>query len=291
MSSPARTRPTIIVTAVIAALVLGLLSTTAQADDKARKRHVDKRISRLKNDLESTSRQLENAIHALRRAESKLKSAQARVARIRGRLAAAEARDAMLAEKLQVAVAEVQRAEQAIARTEAKIAGTQRIIGRMARSSYQEGGYGELSVVLNSQSPDDFATRLVLVQDALRSKGVVLTNLADDKADLAAQRATLDAKRDLIAQMKREQEQLVQTIKGLEAEAVTAQKEVESLVSEREGAVAAVQRERAAERSRLAAAESQSRALARRIAAAAAAAWRGRPTGASAPTPASASTR
>ncbi|MGZ4594813.1 MAG: murein hydrolase activator EnvC family protein [Actinomycetes bacterium] len=263
-------RRLLIVTLIAASLVLGVLGPTAQADDKARKRSVDKKISQLRGDLEDTSRRLENAINALHQAESKLKSAQAHVAKVRGQLAAAQARDAMLAGKLRLAVAEVDRAEKEIAATQAKITGTQRVIGRMARSSYQEGSYAELAVVLNSESPDDFATKLVLVQDALRSQGNVLTNLADDKADLAAQRATLDAKRAQIAAMKHEQEKLVARIKGLEQAAIAAQRQVESLVAARAGAVSAVQRERDAERTRLAAAQAQSQALARSIAIAAA---------------------
>lgn len=254
---------------VAASLVLGVLAT-AQADDKARKRTVDKRISALRNDLENTSQRVEAAIRDLNRAESRLPTAQARVARVRGRLAAAQARDAMLAGKLRVAVAEVRRAQARIAKTQAAMDATHVLIGRIARSSYQEGSYAELAVVLNSESPDDFATRLVLVQDAMRSQGNVLGNLAANRADLAAARATLDAKRRQLAQMKREQERLVAAIAGLEQQAVQAQRAVESLIAERASAVAAVKREREAEAKRLAAAQAQSQALARSIAAAAA---------------------
>ena len=57
---------------------------------------------------------------------------------------------------------------------------------------------GELAVVLQSQSPDEFATRLVLVQNAMRSEGNVLSGLAESRANLAAQRATLVAKREQV---------------------------------------------------------------------------------------------
>jgi murein DD-endopeptidase MepM/ murein hydrolase activator NlpD len=254
---------------VLTSLVLGVLST-AQADDKSRKRTVDKQIAALKGDLEDSSAQLEAAIHALSSAESKLTDAQARVSRVRGRLAAAQARDQMLAGKLAVAEAEVARAQKQIAATEARIAKTHNLIGLIARASYQEGSLAELAVVLNSETPDQFATRLVLVQNAMRSQGATLSGLANDKADLAAQRATLDAKREQIAEVKRQQEVLVATIQGLEQDALDAQHEVESLVSAREGAVQTVEAERAAERSRLAAAQAQSAALAKSIEAAAA---------------------
>ena len=89
---PASPRLLLAVTIVLASLSLGVLSS-AHADDKTRKRAVDKKISQLKGDLEDTSQRLETAIHSLHKAESQLAAAQARVARLHGQLAAAQARD------------------------------------------------------------------------------------------------------------------------------------------------------------------------------------------------------
>ena len=134
-----------------------------------------------------------------------------------GQLVAAQAQDRLLGEQLEVAKAEVARAQGQIDDTLASIVASQKLIGRIARSSYQDGGMGELAVVLQSQSPDEFATRLVLVQNAMRSEGNVLSGLAEARANLAAQRATLVAKRKQVAGMKRQQEALVEKIAGLEA--------------------------------------------------------------------------
>jgi murein DD-endopeptidase MepM/ murein hydrolase activator NlpD len=172
----------------------------------------------------------------------------------------------MLGEQLEVAKAEVARAQSQIDDTLAEIAESEVLIGRIARSSYQSGGMGELAVVLQSQSPDDFATRLVLVQNALRSEGNVLGDLAESKANLAAQRATLVAKKQQIAGLKREQERLVEKIEGLEAEAVEAKEAVEALIAEREVAVAAVEREKAAEEARYAKMQAESQRLSRILA-------------------------
>ena len=70
---------------------------------------------------------------------------------------------------------------------------------------------------------------------AMRSEGNVLGGLAEYKANLAAQRATLVAKRRQVAGMKREQERLVVKIEGLKNEAVVAKEAVEALIAEREG--------------------------------------------------------
>jgi murein DD-endopeptidase MepM/ murein hydrolase activator NlpD len=173
----------------------------------------------------------------------------------------------MLGEQLQVARAEVARAEKQIEATLGEIEDSRVLIGRIARSSYQSGGMGELAVVLQSQSPDEFATRLVLVQNAMRSEGNVLGDLAEARANLAAQRATLDAKRKQIAGMKRAQEAVVKRIAALEDQAVRAKEAVESLIAERESAVAAVEREKAAEESRYAKMQAESQRLSRILAA------------------------
>jgi murein DD-endopeptidase MepM/ murein hydrolase activator NlpD len=247
--------------AVIVALCLGLVAPAEAADPRHRKRQVDRAIQNLQHDLSETSAELRRAAASLRRAESRLPAARARVARVHGRLVGAQARDRLLGEQLDVAKAEVARAQGEIDDTLASIAKSQQLIGRIARSSYQNGGMGELAVVLQSQSPDEFATRLVLVQNAMRSEGNVLSGLAVARADLAAQRATLVAKRKLVADMKREQEALVEKIAGLEADAVDAREAVESLIAAREEAVAAVAREKKAEEARYAAMQAESNRL------------------------------
>ena len=136
-------------------------------------------MQHLKADLDETSAALRTPANALHAAESKLPAARAKVARVHGQLVAAQARDRLLGEQLQVAKAEVARAQGQIDDTLASIMASHKLIGRIARSSYQDGGMGELAVVLQSQSPDEFATRLVLVQNAMRSEGNVLSGLAE----------------------------------------------------------------------------------------------------------------
>ncbi len=247
----------------VPALVLGLLSPAHAADERHRKGQIDTALKNLRGDLDETSAELRRAGAALDRAEGKLPAARARVARVHGQLVAAQERDRILGAKLDAAKAEVRDAKAKITATLDNIANSQALIGRIARSSYQSGGMGELAVVLQSESPDEFATRLVLVQNALRSEGNVLGGLAEARADLAAQRATLVAKRKQLAGMKREQEALVRRIQGLQAEALDAQHAVESLIAERESAVAAIEREKRAEESRYAQMRAESARLGR----------------------------
>jgi murein DD-endopeptidase MepM/ murein hydrolase activator NlpD len=259
-----------LILAVIAALTVGLTGPAQASDPRHRKHKIDRAIHKLKGDLDETSAELRRAGRALHRAERKLPKARARVARVHGRLLAAQARDRELGQQLDVAKAEVARAKDQIQATKASIADRRTLIGRIARTSYQDGGMGELAVVLQSQSPDEFATRIVLVQNTLRSEGQILSGLAEDRANLAAQKATLVAKRNQVADMKREQEAVVERIAGLQAEAIKAKQAVEALIAERESAVAAIEREKKAEEARYANMRAESARLGRKLAAMAA---------------------
>jgi murein DD-endopeptidase MepM/ murein hydrolase activator NlpD len=271
-----RARPAALTLLVVTSLVLGLFSPAQASNDKARKHAVDAHISSLHNQLDETSRSLVRAAASLRRARSRLPAARARVARVQGQLAAAEARDRLLASRLATVQEEVAQARARIGRTVAAIRRAHVIIGQIARASYQQGGQGlgPISVVLKAQSPGDFATRIVMVQDAMRSQATLLDGLAADHADLVALKATLDAKVTQLATMKAAQERLVTKIIRLERRAEAAQQAVQALIRARASALATVRREKGAEKRRLARARAESARLARRIAAAAAAAAR-----------------
>lgn len=251
---------------VIAALLGGLLAPAQAADERRRKDRIDAALKDLRHQINETSVKLRVAAKALRRAESRLPAARSRVARVHGQLVAAQARDRMLAERLAVAEAEVARAARRIDEILADIAASRVLIGRIARSSYQSGGMGELAVVLQSTSPDDFAARLVLVQNAMRSESRLLGELSEGRADLAAQRATLVAKREQVAATKREQEATIRRVQRLKAEAIEARESVKTLISERERAVARVEREKAAEETRYARMQAESQRLSRILA-------------------------
>ena len=71
------------------------------------------------------------------------------------------------------------------------MAASRTAIGQIARPSYQSGDLGALAVVLQTQSPEDFAVRLSLSQTAIRSQGSALAALANTRADNANARARL----------------------------------------------------------------------------------------------------
>jgi murein DD-endopeptidase MepM/ murein hydrolase activator NlpD len=244
-------------------LCLGVLDPASAEDERRKKRAVDSAITDLRHELLETTRELRNAALALRGAEAKLPGAHAAVARVRGQLAAAQARDRALARKLRTAEEEVRRSRRSIRAAQQKIESTRSLIGRIARSSYQQGSYAELAVVLEADTPGDLASRLVLLQNAMRSQGGLLDDLSEQRADLAAQRATQEEKRAELAEVKAEQERSVVRIRALEQRAVVARQTVQDLIKARAGAVAVIEREKAAEERRYRAMQKESRRLQR----------------------------
>nr|WP_231126691.1 M23 family metallopeptidase [Motilibacter aurantiacus] len=275
---------------LLAAVSVGSLPI-ASADDKDRKREVDASIDALHQDLADTDRELAAAVISLRTAEAKLGTARKRVEAAQTALDQARRRDQAIAAKLALAQDEEAHAEQELQGVQAELEEGRTTVNSIARQAYKSGQLSTLSVVMGSESPADFTDRLVLMQDALRSQGQALQQLAATRADIRSRQVTLQEKRQLIADLKAESEANVKAKAAAEAEAESAQREVEQLVASAAAAKAAVEAQKASEEKRLAQMRRESAQLgalirqkaeeARRAAAAAAAAARERESRAS----------
>src|SRR5436189_26464 len=77
--------------------------------------------------------------------------------------------------------------------TAARVAEQQDRIGRLARAVYQGGGsLGNVSMLLEAQSPSDFAERLVSLQTVVSSQRSVLDDLATVQASFGQQSDDLE---------------------------------------------------------------------------------------------------
>lgn len=285
-----RLRPAAAAALAVVALTVGGLSPAGAApgDETTRKAELDAQVEQLRNDLAETSQRLVDATVVLTQIAATLPAAEQAVAEARAQLAAAVERDAQLADELAVSAAELDKAERELASTLSGLEDTRDVIGKIARESYQAGNLGGLAVVMQTQTPEDLASRLSLSRSALRSEGVALAELSDARADISNSRATLEAKRDQVAAMKLEQEELVTERAAAEAAAAAAEAQVEALIAQQQQALAAIEAEKAAEETRVAEMLAESarlqevlveRARVAREAAALAAARAGQPAG------------
>lgn len=246
---------------VVALVVAGTLvgpAPAAKAGPEDRKRKVDTSIKVLKGDLDDTSADLATAYTALQKTQGQLPGARAALANAQRDESAAAERDRELGRRLAVSKATEGKAVDDLADTARDTASTTRVLGGIAREAYQTSGMGELSVALQAQSADDFTTRVVLVDTAMRIQGGALARLAVLRADTAAARSRLTAVRRQTAVLKAQAAaQLIKTEQATQA-AAAAKASVDELLARRQAQVTTVEARKAAERARLKVLQAQS---------------------------------
>jgi murein DD-endopeptidase MepM/ murein hydrolase activator NlpD len=132
---------------------------------------------------------LEDALADLAAAEAALTKAKAEAAEAKKALS--KARTA-----LAIAVAEEQRVRQELADVLAVIADIRDDLGAVARDAYRGTSLATLSVVLDANTPDEYADSYVGARTVLRSGDALLGQLAVQRADLANARERLTAVRE-----------------------------------------------------------------------------------------------
>jgi murein DD-endopeptidase MepM/ murein hydrolase activator NlpD len=236
-------------------------------DTQRRKAQADARARQAAQRVDDLSAQLHAAVRALAAVRDRVPAARVRLARVRGTLAAARARDAELGAQLAVTRAAQQRTRAEVGVARGRMRESRRLIGRIARTAYQDGALSEWSTVLGAQTLREMAGRLATLRSTSQAEDALLKDLGGARADLAASRASLRARAELEARLKAAQAALVWRIEGLEAEALAAATRLPEWARARAAAAARVRSERSAERARFVSAVAESKALARRIAA------------------------
>ena len=268
---PMRLRHAGVALATAAALVVGLLAP-ASADDSLdqRKKSVQSQISSARSQIETLSARAATAATALTSAQSALSAAQAEVDDTMRALAAATGRDEAIGIELQAAIGRERGVQVEVTTVRTRMTDTQRLVGLIARQTYQQGGtLSELSVALQAQSLDDFAGRLEAVQSVARAQNALFARLAVDRADLAAKQAALEAARADTEQRKLAAAQQVRTVAALSQQAQSARARVASLVAQRRSALQAVAAARADELQKLTQLQAEQRRINALIAASA----------------------
>ena len=261
MRLPARSRTAALLASVLVASGLMVPLQGAVAGPEDRKRKVDASIDVLKDDLDDTSAVLVEAFKALQKTQGRLPAARRVLVEAQSAEAAAGERDREVARALAVSLAAEAKAVDELAGTAREAEATSTVLGAIARQAYQSAGMGELSVALQAQSADDFATRVVLVDTAMRIQGDALARLAVLRSDTTAAKARLTAVRQQTALLRAQAAANLVTAEQVAQAAVSAKNAVDALVAQQSDDVATVEARKEAEKKRLAALEAQSRQL------------------------------
>src|SRR6476661_5461694 len=250
------------------------LAPVGNADTRGDKARLDKQISALRSQLGETTKDLADAYIALRRTQAELPVAQRELTAAQTKVVAAEKHNQQVAEQLAIAKANEAKAADVLATNAKNTKQTSDLIGDLARRSYQQGGMGELAVALNATSPDDFATRVVLVDTVMRLQNGALRRLSTQEAEGKAVQSHLSAVRRQVAMLKIQAENAVAAAHSARDVAAKAKQRLDLLQAAQKKYAAAVAVKKARETENLRKMQAQSNKLAALAAARAAAARR-----------------
>ena len=234
---------------------------------QAKKHVVDTQIGAAKSDLEDIGATLARAVAALAATQAKVAAAQADLNVKQAAMAQSQARDADVTQQLAVAQASEARANDELAATKRRAVQTTNVIGAIARQAYQGSDLSTLAVVLQAQSPDDYATGMALADTAARLRNDALRQIAVQRAEEAATTAKLTAARDQVAVLQARAAAALAEATALAEQAAAAKATLDSLAAQQRAEVAAVAAQKAAEKARLDSLQRQSEHLAKILAA------------------------
>ena len=250
-STPLPTR--LKLTAACATLLIGVsaIAPQATADDKLRdrQRHVQGQVRGAQGDLEESSKALASAARGLTRARAALGAAQRRLTVAQRNLDAAARVDALMQARLQAAEQRLARARTALDKARARVVSQRVAIGRLAASNYANGDPSlmGLSVMLNSQNPEDVTSQMNTVDSLMSRQTTMLADLKQARARMVAEEARVEkAKQVVAAQRKAARANLVKK-QSLENTAAAARSEVATHVGRMRAAQVVAARARKAD--------------------------------------------
>lgn len=188
----------------MAAVMLSSLAPVAHADDPNDRKHsIDSRINQTQDDLDLVSAKLKAANDTLAKTDAAVAKAGADKKAKDTAYEQAVSHQREVAGDLKAAQADEAKADQTLKVNDAAQQQTKRLVGAVARHSYETGGLGKfeltLQILMTRTDPTD---QLALADIVMRRQGVVLADLSSEKAVAEATQARLAATRRRIAGLK-----------------------------------------------------------------------------------------
>ncbi len=213
------------VAVTLLALLFGFFTPAAADSNEQKKKRVDAQVAELQSSLDDTSTELRQATVALQNAQRLLSAAQASEGRANTALNAARARQNDLQARLDIARRDVATSRKHLASVRSQIDSGRSAAGSIARSAYTSGQLGDLSVVMQSESPTDFVTRVVMLQSAARGQSALLDRLTTDRADVTNEGARLADAESRVSRLEKQAVAVVAARTAAEATASAARQD------------------------------------------------------------------
>ncbi len=238
---------------------VGVVPQAAAEDLRHKQREVRGQVRSAQGDLHESSKALAAAARRLGRARAALGVAQKRLSAAQAQLDAAAKRDAQMQARLEAAEARLAAARVALDAARKRVLEQRAAIGELAASNYANGDPAlmGLSVMLNSQNPEEATSQLNTVDSLMSKQTTLLAELKAARAQMVAEEAKVEqAKIEVAAERKAARANLVRK-QGLERSATAARAEVAKHVARGKAAEAQAARARRADLAQLRALKQQ----------------------------------
>jgi murein DD-endopeptidase MepM/ murein hydrolase activator NlpD len=253
----------------LATLLLAATLLPASAEDLVdQQSDIEDKIAATEDALAEASDRLKAAAADLSRVQGQLPAARQAVDSATGRLRSERDRLSLIRQQLRKLQAEQAIIQDEINSAQVTIDRSETLIGRIVRYQYQSGGYAELQVVLEAESPTEFVQRLMATQSVTQSQTEVIDQLNAQQAVLAAREQQMEVTQQAVSAAKEEVQLRVERMQDLVDAARSAAEKLEDLEALRSRALQVAREEKATEMERLQQLEAAQQTLQAQIAAA-----------------------
>ena len=244
-----------------AALLAGMLAPASADDLQDQARDLQDKIDATEDALAGASSRLREAARQLAVAQAKLPAARAAFESAKAREASARAKLQAIRQELRQLAAQQDKVELEIESAQRRIEHSEMLIARIVRYQYQTGGFAELQVVLEAETPSDFIQRVMATKSVTEAQAEIVDQLNADKSVLAAREQVLQVTQDAIEVKETEAADQLEERRALSAELLERKQTVEHLVDLRSEAMRIASEEKQREEDRLAALEADREAI------------------------------
>src|SRR5918997_45389 len=253
---------------VASAVWCTLLTPETFADDLTdQRKQIQRQITQTKHDLSESSEALRKAGIAVARTQAQLDFAEAKLAQTQRELAVARARDIAAAAKLKKARADLAAAKAAVVTGQRELNAQEAMAGRLVRDQYQQqSNLMPVALLVGASSPEDLQTRLqwsTTMFDTAQAEIVELTRIQRKLEAAKARQAALE--KQVAADRKAAAENLTLR-RALEVRAAAEQSSVAALLRQREAQRAAAADDVADDKARYAQLQQERTSVEERIA-------------------------
>lgn len=223
-------RKLVIVLALFGIVGTSLYPATATAPNKT----IKEKLEEAGDAVDQANAEVAKALRDYNQVAAKLKKAEANLGAAKAALGRAKNEDQVAQTELVAATNATQRAQNKLQMTQVTLNSEEGKVTLLIKAMYRQGPMSELALIIGSDSPSDFTSRIASIQSWYRDKNAEINSLMKTREDLTQLTSELKALEANQAVKKQIAEEKVLTAAEATAKAEAAQKEVNRLVKARE---------------------------------------------------------